>query len=185
MKYAAPLAFYRSKSAIRFSPMKPKWQSGRGGNLNVDRLGAFLVEIALAKGKQLYDWENKLTFALSPAEAIAMFPGLKTEKGYRAMHDPHAGTENSRQTSKWFTAKLNAQSGGIALSINIKEGKDAETQSQSIVVDGMDMLLLKTMVEGTVPYLFGWIQSFEEAPPEKVLHLEDEIIPPDPEIPPV
>jgi len=67
------------------------------------RDGCVFVEMAPTIGKNVYDWDNKITFALSVNDMSQLLLGLRTGDEVKLMHDPGAGTDNKGQVSKYMT----------------------------------------------------------------------------------
>lgn len=158
MKFPQQHTVFRNKAALRVSPMRAQWELGSNGHYSVAKTGSFFIEIAPAKGRLAYDWDKKVVIALNPLEMVSMFPALKTEAGFKAIHDPGAGSVNKGKVVKTMSAKA-VGNGGIGITINVKKGEASEFQN--IVVSGPDLLLLKILSESVIPSLYGWPEALD------------------------
>ena len=70
----ANFAVYKTKGACSIRPISPSFVevSAGGSNLKLNRVGSMLFEFANAipseASPRRYDWENKVTFGLTPVE---------------------------------------------------------------------------------------------------------------------
>ena len=80
------------QAAVQFKPIPATLRQHESGAHVLDRAGKLLLEFANSTGARSYDWQGKITFALSVTEMASVFlvPGaLGGAKGVQLLHDPN------------------------------------------------------------------------------------------------
>ena len=114
-------AIYKGKGgnfgAMQFSLQKPHFYNGKQkdftGEVALDenrklregwrqREGCVFLEITSTKEKDVYDWENKITMALSVNDLGKVLMGLMTGNEVKIMHDPGAKTDTAGTVQKYL-----------------------------------------------------------------------------------
>lgn len=115
--------------------------------------GAVFIEAAPAVGKNKYDWDNKIIFALS-ANDIGMFlSGFKQGK-FEIYHDPDAQTERRGSRAKKLSLASGEQAGTFFLSLTEKSG-DTRKEAR-ISLQPQEARILNNLLESALPRILGW-----------------------------
>lgn len=90
---------YKGKAAAQFKPIAATFRENGPGSHVLERQGVLFLEFANSVGTRSYDWQNKITFALSVSEmaSIFMVPGALSTKGVSCFHDPGMQTDTQGQ----------------------------------------------------------------------------------------
>ena len=125
-----------------------------------DRDGAIFLDITSPeKGKKnVYDWANKITFALGLVDISKILLFLRTADVGGEMsliHDPGAGTDTKGQTIK--SLKLSSPKGlreGVILNVSKKAGEDIVSHTVPLSAD--EVLTLATLLQAALPKILAW-----------------------------
>jgi hypothetical protein len=115
--------------------------------------GAVFIEAAPAIGKNVYDWENKTTFALGINDIGTVLTGFKQGK-FEIFHDPGAKTEKQGAVTKRLTLATGEVPGSFFLTLVEKEGDNQKRVS--IPLASHEARILCTLLEAAVPKVLGW-----------------------------
>lgn len=122
------------------------------------REGAVFVDITSAKGKNEYDWDNKITFALSVNDIGKILFGLRTaHKGSEIalMHDPGAKSESAGKVRKHIKfSSPQGPSAGFLLSVTQVTGK--EKRSHTVPLSPDEVLIVGTLLQTAVSRALAW-----------------------------
>lgn len=169
-KFALGLPFWfcnRCKAKNYDDKVHPQRFDGKGGELPAcpghemwDRDGAIFLDITSPeKGKKnVYDWANKITFALGLVDISKVLLFLRTAEVGGEMslvHDPGAGTDNKGQTIK--SLKLTSPKGlreGVLLNVSKKSGEDITSHTVPLSAD--EVLTLATLFQAALPRILAW-----------------------------
>lgn len=156
--FSKPLAFYRTSSAIRITPdlgRRVFW---------IDGANAFpdAPKGMPEKGSQKFDWEEKLTFALSPDEALSL-----AECANRILH-----TQDGRVEFTHDPAKGGREGETKKLTLSITEVKDKDktvkkvffnlSQSDNkvaVVCSRADLYGIATLIPHAVASMWDWVSG--------------------------
>jgi hypothetical protein len=120
------------------------------------REGAVFLEATSPSGPNQYNWENKVTVALSVTDMSKLALGLTTGKETKLMHDPGAKTERAGVTTKHIT--LSSPEGvmnkGCMLQVSQKTGDDR--RSHTIPLSPDECLSLRTLLLTAIPKALAW-----------------------------
>ena len=181
------LAFYKGLSgkfgAIQFSPQMPHWYvKGNNSLKNYDgryikdewlsehpnltkkdltsREGAIFVDISSPKGKNLYDWDNKISMALSIVDLGKILEVLEGRKeGCSLLHDPGANTPAKGKVQKTF--KMHSPKGikeGCFVTVSmVVASSAADKLEHKVPLSGDECLVLAACIRGFLPAALGWL----------------------------
>lgn len=159
MKFPGKVTFYRNKNAMAFGLIGPRWEEfGDKGHERVSKNGGILVSVAPAQGKQSYDWESKIDFALNPNEMGEVVYALRKGVEYRTVHDPAAGTDNAGKIQKWFDMRPQEKDGKKtgAFFIQLGSKENGETSKETLVIGGGEQAQLSALLNASIPVVYGW-----------------------------
>ena len=136
---------------------KPIYQWEKDGVKWKAREGAVFVDITSARGKNEYDWDNKITFALSVNDLGKLIYGLRTnnEDYLSLIHDPGAKSASAGKVRKHinFTSP-NGPAEGYILSVTMVVGKDKRTHTVPLKPD--EVLIIGTLFQTAVSKALAW-----------------------------
>lgn len=126
----------------------------------VERAGSILLEATSTKEgqKNVYDWENKVIFALGLTDLGKVLRFLRTSQvgdSLQLLHDPGAQSAMAGKVIK--TLYLSSPQGigqGLILSLSAKEGD--RLVKHSIPLSGDEVAILGTLVQAAIPKLLSW-----------------------------
>jgi hypothetical protein len=119
------------------------------------REGAVFLEITSTKEKNVYDWENKVTVALSTNDLGKVLFGLKTGNEVKLLHDPGAKSEKAGEVTK--TVNISSPNGtaeGCMVRVSQKTGEVVKTHT--VPLTGDEVLVLATLVQAAISRSLGW-----------------------------
>ena len=115
--------------------------------------GAVFIEAAPTIGRNEYDWNNKIIFALSANDIGAVLTGFRQGE-FDLYHDPDAQTPQKGTRGK----KLSLQSGKVVgtfyLQLSQKSGDNPK--SINISLAPQEARILVTLLEFALPRVMGW-----------------------------
>lgn len=119
------------------------------------REGAVFLEITSTKDKNVYDWENKVTVALSVNDLGKVLLGLKTGEDVKIMHDPGAKSERAGAVQKYvsITSPKGTLEGCI---VSVSETSGENKKSHTVPLSGDELLVLATLVQSAISRSLGW-----------------------------
>lgn len=148
------LAFYRGVTgklgAMRFE-LIPPYSSKDPAKRN--KPGAVLVSAAEPLGPNKYDWENKITFALSVPDVGMVLDGIRTGKA-EIFHDPNMKSDRQGETKKTFSLVKNTEKNNFAVTLSMSRGD--KTTKVFIPMSNADMILIDTLLKFSIPTLLAW-----------------------------
>lgn len=178
------LAFYKGvggkHGALQFNPQRPHYYvKGKPGLKNFDgkfipdswkqqhseltrddltsREGAIFMEITSAKGKNEYDWDNKITMALSVNDLGKLLLVLEAfAPEVKIMHDPGAKSATAGKVQKYLN--VNSPKGlkeGCFVSVTEKRA-DGDTKTHKVPLSADEVCLLRTAIRGFIPTALAW-----------------------------
>lgn len=161
--------------AIQFSLQAPHYYRGKekdftgerallDGKMSSDwklREGAIFVEITSATGNNVYNWENKVTVALSVIDMGKVLAFLTTGAEVTLTHDPGAKSETQGAIKKYmkFTSpngiygKEGAR-GGCMVQVNMEA--HGERTSHSVPMSTDECLVLRQLLAAAIPVALSW-----------------------------
>lgn len=120
------------------------------------REGAIFLEVTSANGPNKYDWEQKITIALSVTDMSKLALGLTTGKETKLIHDPGAKTERAGITTKHLslTSPDGIMTRGCMIQVSQKTASDQ--RSHTIPVSPDECLALRTLLLTAIPKALAW-----------------------------
>ena len=144
------LKFYKGKGAAAFSLLPPKYDQ-RG---YMSKHGAILLEVAPGVGRQKWDWDQKLTFAVSIADICNL---LDADPSKRRIYHEHQ--ENPKVLE---FRKGEGQYAGTYM-MSLSQGKGDERKQVLVPLSGGEYQLLMRLFVQTTSSLLGWTENAVEA----------------------
>lgn len=119
------------------------------------RDGAIFMEITSTKDKNVYDWENKITIALSVNDLGKVLFALKTGEETKIMHDPNAKSDRAGQVQKFLNiSSPNGTSQGCMIRASMTS--NGQTKSHQVPLTGDELLVLGVLVQAAISRALGW-----------------------------
>jgi hypothetical protein len=153
----------KEKKAQR--PITYKIYKGMGGNQGCFQFslslaysgkrdeGAVFIEAAPTVGKNKYDWDNKIIFALSANDIGVILTGFRQGK-FDIYHDPDAQTNRRNTRGKRLSLESGQQAGTFFLRLTEKAGED--TKKVNISLQAHEARILLNLLERALPKVLGW-----------------------------
>jgi hypothetical protein len=125
------------------------------------REGCVFIEVAKTLEKDVYDWKNKITFALSTvdmAKIVYSLSNLQPEDNLSLLHDPGAKSATAGKVVKSLklTTGKEGLSRGCILKMTVKEAGKTELQDISVPLDPYDCLTLRVFLQKAMTNSLGW-----------------------------
>ena len=134
--------------AIQFNLIKFDPSRQRDGKPKPE--GFILVEASPTIGKNIYDWSNKIKFAMSP-EDIARFLIFSRKDG-KIFHQ-YGGKNKTLELRSGYEDRDGFPT--WLLSLNEWSG-DQDRHSINIPISAVEMTVLKRLLETAIPTTMGW-----------------------------
>ena len=119
------------------------------------REGCVFMEIASPKGKNVYDWENKIIMALSITDQGKILLALVTGDDCNLVHDPGAKTEAQGSVKKYLS--ITSPKGpvvGVIFKATHVSGPDK--RSHTVPLTGDEVLVLRTLFQTAISKTLNW-----------------------------
>lgn len=152
MKYAIYKGMTGKYGAVQFQLSPPKIDE----NGNGVREGAVFVEITKATGPNVYDWNSKITFALSVNDLGKVLTALRNGTECTLLHDPGAQTTTQGQVTKNFRFTLQTEKGMLLSVRETNKVVPGNDKNYSIPMSPDEVSLLGTLVLRAIPACLGW-----------------------------
>ena len=186
------LSFYKGmggkNGALQFNLQRPHWYCEKNPKLKnyegkfipaewlkqdatlvkedlTSREGCLFLEATSATGKNVYDWDSKITMALSITDLgkiLAFMEGPKLDgEGIpipvKIMHDPGAQTESAGKVGKWleFSSPKGIKE-GVLVNISMKKA-DGTLTKHMVPLSGDEAKTLVCCIRGALPAMLAWI----------------------------
>jgi hypothetical protein len=154
--------FMPNRGQLQFTIAAPRYREVERKNPKdagvrwADKMGAVFVEAAPAlPNSDKLDWDNKkMIFAMSDKDIGQVLWGFAAKKeDIRLVHAPD---ENAKQNNKTFRIRKGDDFRGEPQWIlSLTEKKNGESNEVSVFIKGPDMMRLKSLLEGAIPYILG------------------------------
>ncbi len=160
-KKPADLAIWKKTVAIQFTlkPGEPVEISGRNDKKYFGTTkGCVFVAIAAAlpSGEKKYDWEHKMTIALSEHEVAQFILGLQgVDTNF--VHDPNMGSGDKGQTIK--SMKISQAPDKDIIYINAQEKHRNEENPRKypgVALLPAERLEIRLLLSSALPKILGW-----------------------------
>lgn len=141
--YTGSFTIYKGKGAAQFSLIRPtRDEKGR-----VTRNGAVFLEAAPSNGKQSWDWEQKITFAIGLPDICTIMDNPDSPKKLYHEKDGHVKTiEFLPGSDNWKGTFL----------LNLYEKDGDISKKVSVPVSGGEYAVLLRMMLSVAPLMVGW-----------------------------
>jgi hypothetical protein len=150
MAQSGTFAIFKGKGAAKFSQIGPT----RNQNGWVKKNGAVLLEAAPAVGTRpdglpLYDWDQKISFAIGIQDITQLFDP-KTDKLF---HKSTSGGFESTKTLKFVPGTGNYE-GTYQMFLN--QSHDDQNNKVFVPLSAGEYLVLQRLLISSVPMMLGW-----------------------------
>ena len=127
-----------------------------------EKLGCIFLEMASPKGKNDYDWENKINFKLSLADIGKILHYLETgvgnsneQKTCSLVHDPGAGTANKGKITKTLSVStVDLRTKGAFFDLSEKSGDNRKQHKVPLTAD--EVKILAVLLRASISQVLGW-----------------------------
>lgn len=131
---------YKSTAVMKAGLILPDWGEEKNGKRYLEKEGSIYIEATKALGKQTYDWNNKVGFAIS-ANDICNLMSDNTEK-HRLFHQ-------WKGTNKTFQP-FPGRDGSMMIAISNGDNKI------TIPLDSGEWRAFQKLIKAALPVLIGW-----------------------------
>ena len=119
------------------------------------REGAIFMQITSPKGKNVYDWENKIIMALSINDIGKVMMALLTGEKCELMHDPGAKSQSQGTVKKYLTVSSpKGPAVGVLISATQVSGNDKRTHT--VPVTGDEVIVLRSLLQQAISRTLNW-----------------------------
>jgi len=115
--------------------------------------GAVFIEAAPAIGKNQYDWDNKIVFALGATDIGTFLTCLK-QGSFDIYHDPDAQTQQRGSRAKKLTLASGDTPGTFFIGLTETSG-DTKKEAR-ISLQPHEARILNNLLESALPRILGW-----------------------------
>lgn len=119
--------------------------------------GAVFIEAAPTTAPNVYDWTQKIVFALSAADIGSLLSGFNSGN-CKLLHDPGAGSETKGKRVKNLELQAGQNAGTFFLSLSEKTGEE-EARVVKIPVAPGEARCLIALLTAALPVILGWTPS--------------------------
>jgi hypothetical protein len=119
------------------------------------REGCVFLEMASTIAPNVYDWDNKIVFALSVQDLSQFLLSLRTGDEMQLMHDPGAKSDSQGEIKKYlsFTSPKGLKTGGM-LSLSQTVGED--TRRHTVPLSGVDVITIGELLRVALVKCLNW-----------------------------
>lgn len=147
-----PKDFTGSQALDSLGKIKDGWKQ---------REGAVFIEMSSAIGPNQYDWEHKITMALSITDMGKVLEFLRTGKSLALMHDPGAKSDSQGEIRKHLNfdspngimGKEGAR-GGCIIRCSMSAGGNTTTHTVPLSTD--ECIVLQQLLQAAIPAALHW-----------------------------
>lgn len=140
---------YKSKGAAAFSLLTPLYDE-RG---YMSKHGGILLEVAPGVGRQQWDWDSKITFALSIADICNLIDSDPQKRRIFHQHNDNPKVLEFRQGKD--------QHAGTYM-MGLSQGKGDSRRTLSVPFSNGEYQVLIRLLVQTIPLLLGWTDNVVE-----------------------
>ena len=120
--------------------------------------GVIFVNICGPKGPNVYDWDNKIVFAMSVIDVgktLAFLTSAGEGDQFSLLHDPGANTPAKGKTTKNLSISTpQGLRAGCMFSISQTTGEDR--RSFTVPIAGDEVIILGTLLRAAIPRMLAW-----------------------------
>lgn len=144
---SGPLTIYKGSGALQASLIAPTWQvktsQNREDTAFVSKNGCVFLEIAPSKGKQKWDWDNKIVFALNVPDIATL---LEVDERASLVHDNNGvikklslqASTDPRYAGSWMLSMYEDQ------------------KKATVSFSAGEMIVFMTLLKAALPKILGW-----------------------------
>ncbi len=137
---------YHGNFALSEGKLQPGWRQ---------REGCIFLEITSAVDKNVYDWANKITMALSINDMGKVMQTLLYGEECKIMHDPGAQSETAGQVSKFLSiSSPKGIKAGCMFTVSVKSGEQVTTHK--VPLTGDECIVLRALIQAAIPTALNW-----------------------------
>lgn len=119
------------------------------------REGAIFMEVASAKDKNVYDWENKIIMALSVNDMGKVLVTLLTGNQCELMHDPGAKSESQGVVKKYLT--VSSPKGTLAgVIFSATQVSGGQKRTHTVPLTGDEVIVLGQLLRTAISSAMAW-----------------------------
>lgn len=119
------------------------------------REGAIFMEITSASSKNVYDWNNKITMALSITDMGQILHTLCTGQECNIMHDPGAKTDAQGAVKKFLNIS-SPKGTAEGVFFRAKQQAGGEQRSHAVPMNGAEVLVLRSLLQKAISKSLCW-----------------------------
>lgn len=121
------------------------------------REGCIFMDITSTKEgqKNVYDWERKITIALSLTDMGKILKTLVTGEECKILHDPGAKTEQAGIKKKFLTV-TSPQGTMAGVIVSVTETAAGDKRTHNVPMTGDEVLVLRALLQSAIPSSLGW-----------------------------
>lgn len=160
-RYYPEFSVYKSRGSMKVVVLSPTWRttSPNSPSCILDRAGSMMLEFAESigsgsgPGERRYDWEKKLTFAMSAYE-LGIFADPDPLKAIKPLfHDPNMGRSNAGSMSKSLSIEAGTEGSWF---ISLKVRKNGENRKIGVSLDRAEFATFREITKYLIPHLMGF-----------------------------
>lgn len=125
-----------------------------------EREGAVFVNITSPKGKNVYDWDDKIVMALSVNDMAEVLHFLETGRDAKGgdslslLHDPGAKTESQGAVKKFLRLNAKDLTQGAMLTVVQQTGSDKK--EHVVPLSCVELVTVKTLLRQAITKAMAW-----------------------------
>ncbi len=119
------------------------------------REGAVFLQASSAVGKNDYDWEKKIVFAMSVSDMSKVIQSLMTGEECKLMHDPGAKSESQGAVKKFLNIK-SPQGTAVGVMVSLSQTAGGETRTHTVPLDASEVIALRLLLQAAIPKALNW-----------------------------
>lgn len=124
----------------------------------IQREGTIFLEITSAKAPDVYDWDNKITMALSINDMGKILVALRTGSALELLHDPGAGSESKGKIRKYLNiSSPKGIENGCILNASETNSMTEQAPKKHMVPMTLDeVTVLATLLQAAIGRCLAW-----------------------------
>lgn len=122
----------------------------------LSREGCIFLEMTSPSAPDVYDWANKVIFAMSVTDLGKLLVGLRSGNEVKLLHDPGAGSEKMGQVKKTlsFTSPKGLEAGGL---LSLYETAIDNKKSHTVPLTGDEVMTLAVLIQAGISRCLNWL----------------------------
>ncbi len=156
LKYAVYKGIGGSKyGCVQFSLKLPRVTEKTDKGFEVGDPGCVFVECAPTTGPNVYDWNNKIIFALSVGDMGKIVSGLTGGNEVKLVHDPGAKSDQAGQVNKNLTFTAPGDKGCLFY-LNENNKANPEGKKYCVPLTNDELLIIVTLLRSAISTCLAW-----------------------------